>query len=109
MLIPPIVASCSSSVYKLSEISFKVLAEIPRHLLESIARCFCQKVEVCRKCFYGDRSLSSWLQGENMCSLSLHKWMNPIFVIPGEGVEWRSVRCGVGECEGVWCGNGERV
>ena len=74
------------SVYKLSEISFKALEEIPRHLLESIAYCFCQKKEVCRKCFYGDRSLSSWLQEENVCSLSQHKWMNPILVIPGEGV-----------------------
>ena len=86
-------------VYKLSEISFKALEDIPQCLLESIARCFCQKKEVCRKCFYGDRSLSSWLQNENVCSLSQHKWMNPILVIPGEdvrvgGVPGEDVRVG---------------
>ena len=98
-------------VYKLSEISFKALEDIPQCLLESITRCFCQKKEVCRKCFYGDRSLSSWLQNENVCSLSQHKWMNPILVIPGEdvrvgGVPGEDVRVGGVPGEDVKGGRG---
>ena len=73
-------------VFKFSEINFKNLLDIPASLLKSIALCFKEKVVVCRKCFYGERTLSKQKErqsGKKLCSTGEHKWDKPIIVIPG--------------------------
>lgn len=72
-----------AAMYKFSEVNFRLFSDIPRSLLKGIAHCFKDKKLVCRKCFYGDRSISH-LQLNNKCSTGEHHWTNPVVVIPGQ-------------------------
>lgn len=69
-------------VFKYSLINFHSFAEIPLRLVAAIAMAFQERRKVCRKCFYGDRNLSS--NEGDMCGEGQHQWDNPIVVIPGE-------------------------
>ena len=76
-------------VFKFSEVNFKSFLDIPSSLLRSIALCFRDKEVVCRKCFYGERSLSTKSSSQSggevtLCSEGEHKWLKPVVVIPGE-------------------------
>ena len=64
--------------------NFKGVSDMPLSLLQGIALSMKKKMEVCRKCFYGDRTISHWDKPENVCSNGEHQWMNPIIVIPGQ-------------------------
>ena len=77
------------SVFKFSEVDFKSFLDIPSSLLRSIALCFREKMTVCRRCFYGERSLSAKASGQSggevaLCSTGEHKWVKPVVVIPGK-------------------------
>ena len=73
--------------FKFSEVEFSSIEDIPLSLLKSISKCLKHKQEVCRKCYYGDRKLSSKQSKAGskvqVCSISKHRWKNPVFVIPG--------------------------
>ena len=52
-------------------------------LIVAIATAFRDRQEVCRKCFFGERSLSYEEVG-GVCGEGEHAWDNPVIVIPGE-------------------------
>ena len=65
---------------------FKSFVDIPVTLLRSVALCFKEKATVCRKCFYGERSISKKKSAEGgapLCSTGEHEWLKPVVVIPG--------------------------
>ncbi len=70
-------------VFKFSEVNFKSFLDIPEALVQSIALCFQKKAAVCRRCFYGERSLSEKSVGTSQCSAGEHTWLKPVLVIPG--------------------------
>lgn len=70
-------------------INFRTFSDIPLRLIVAVAMAFQERREVCRKCFYGERSLS-YNEGV-VCGEGQHQWDNPIIVIPGECIvysEW---------------------
>ena len=69
-------------VFKFSLINYHTFAEVPLRLILAIATAFDERREVCRQCFYGERSLS-YNEG-GVCCEAQHVWDNPITVIPGE-------------------------
>ena len=72
------------AVFKFPLINFCSFSEIPLRLLVSVAVAFQERHEVCRKCFYGERSLS-YSEGL-VCGEAQHVWDKPILVIPGNGL-----------------------
>ena len=71
-----------TAVFKFSLIEYHTFAEVPLRLILAIATAFDERREVCRQCFYGERSLS-YNEGA-VCGEAQHVWDNPIIVIPGE-------------------------
>jgi len=84
-------------VYKLGEVNFKTVAEIPAELLQGISACFSSKKEVCRICFYEERLLSDIVQATNTCNNGNHQWNKPLFIIKGNGSTCM-IHCAIHSC-----------
>ena len=74
---------CFFPVFKFFLVYFRTFSDIPIALIVSIATVYEERREVCRKCFFGERSLSG-NGGSGMCSEGEHTWSNPVTVIPGQ-------------------------
>ena len=73
--------SVFSSVLKFGLVNFRAFSEVPLPLVMTIAASYESRREVCRKCFFGERSLCGEESG--VCEECGQPWENPVTVIPG--------------------------
>ena len=72
----------SSAVFKFSLINFRAFSDVPLPLVVTIASSFEGCRDVCRKCFFGERSLC--VEERGVCDECGAPWENPVTVIPSE-------------------------
>jgi hypothetical protein len=71
----------TNEVYKFNLVTFRALSDVPLPLISAIAPSYARQSEVCRKCFFGERSLCREEGG--VCGECAQPWENPVTVIPG--------------------------
>jgi hypothetical protein len=72
----------TKDVYKFHMVTFRGLSDVPLPLISAIAPSYARRREVCRKCFFGERSLCR--QEGGVCGECAQPWENPVTVIPGQ-------------------------